>query len=52
MRGFDLVTEETKTLVSYVKERYDSEPEEVQATIKSFAIIIDKLVNARNKLER
>ena len=51
-RDLNLATTETKILVSYIEERYKNEPAEVQDIRSSFAIIIDKLVNVRNKLER
>ena len=52
MTRFDWVTEETKIMVSYVKERFANEPEAVQKLRRSFAILIDELIIERNELER
>jgi len=52
MRGIDLCTEETKTLVSYNPDRYDNEPETVKELRKDFARLIDGLVLKRNSLDR
>lgn len=45
-------SEETKTLVSYSEERFDKEPQLVRDTRNEFAIVIWRLIDERNKLER
>lgn len=52
MRDRWLVCDEAKILVSYTKERFENEPEEVQETRESFGILIDKLIKKRNAEER
>jgi len=51
-RKIEFATEETKNLVSYVKERFDNEPEAIQTLRTRFASIINDLVIERNSLER
>ena len=52
MRNITLCSEETLQLVSYVKERFENEPEAVQSLREEFAKLLDRLIQKRNSVER